>query len=56
MNYASSKESAERVVADIKAKGGTAIAVQGDVAKAADVKKIFCRNDAKVGTARHFGQ
>jgi 3-oxoacyl-[acyl-carrier protein] reductase len=41
VNYASSKEGAEKVVAEIKAKGGKAIAVQGDVAKAADVKKIF---------------
>jgi 3-oxoacyl-[acyl-carrier protein] reductase len=41
VNYASSKEGAESVVADIKAKGGQAVAVQGDVAKAADVKKIF---------------
>jgi 3-oxoacyl-[acyl-carrier protein] reductase len=41
VNYASSKEGAERVVAEIKAKGGTAIAVHGDVAKAADVEKIF---------------
>src|ERR1700736_4875622 len=35
VNYASSKDGADRVVADIKAKGGKAIAVQGDVAKAA---------------------
>ncbi|WPP04756.1 glucose 1-dehydrogenase [Methylocella tundrae] len=49
VNYASSKESAERVVADIKAKGGTAIAVQGDVAKAADVKKIFAETTQKLG-------
>ena len=41
VNYASSKEGAEKVVAEIKAKGGKAIAVQGDVAKAADVKRIF---------------
>jgi 3-oxoacyl-[acyl-carrier protein] reductase len=41
VNYASSKEGADRVVAEIKAKGGTAIAVQGDVAKASDVKKLF---------------
>ena len=34
-------EGAERVVADIKAKGGKAIAVRGDVARAADVKRIF---------------
>jgi 3-oxoacyl-[acyl-carrier protein] reductase len=41
VNYASSKEGAERVVAEINAQGGKAIAVQGDVAKAADVEKIF---------------
>lgn len=41
VNYASSKEGADRVVADIKAKGGKALAVKGDVAKSADVKHIF---------------
>jgi 3-oxoacyl-[acyl-carrier protein] reductase len=41
INYASSKDGADRVVAEIKAKGGKAIAVHGDVAKAADVEKIF---------------
>jgi 3-oxoacyl-[acyl-carrier protein] reductase len=34
VNYSSSKEGADRVVADIKAKGGKAIAIKGDVAKA----------------------
>lgn len=41
VNYASSKDGADRVVADIKAKGGKALAVKGDVAKSADVKHIF---------------
>jgi len=41
VNYASDKAGAERVVADIKAKGGKAIAVQADVAKAAEVKQLF---------------
>ncbi|MBX9825103.1 MAG: glucose 1-dehydrogenase [Xanthobacteraceae bacterium] len=41
VNYASSKAGAERVVADIKSQGGKAIAVKGDVAKAADVKQLF---------------
>jgi 3-oxoacyl-[acyl-carrier protein] reductase len=50
VNYASSKDGADRVVADIKAKGGKAIAVQGDVAKAADVEKIFAE------TKRAFGR
>ncbi|HET9285104.1 MAG TPA: glucose 1-dehydrogenase [Candidatus Angelobacter sp.] len=41
VNYASSKEGADRVVAEITRKGGKAAAVQGDVAKAADVKRLF---------------
>jgi 3-oxoacyl-[acyl-carrier protein] reductase len=41
VNYASSKEGADRVVAEIVGKGGKAIAVQGDVSKAADVKRLF---------------
>ena len=49
INYASSKDGAERVVADIKAKGGKAIAVQGDVAKAADVEKIFAETKQAFG-------
>jgi 3-oxoacyl-[acyl-carrier protein] reductase len=49
VNYASSKDGAERVVADIKAKGGKAIAVQGDVAKAADVEKIFAKTKQAFG-------
>jgi 3-oxoacyl-[acyl-carrier protein] reductase len=49
INYASSKDGADRVVADIKAKGGKAIAVQGDVAKAADVEKIFAETKKAFG-------
>jgi 3-oxoacyl-[acyl-carrier protein] reductase len=41
VNYASAKEGADRVVAEIKSKGGKALAVQGDVSKAADVKRLF---------------
>jgi 3-oxoacyl-[acyl-carrier protein] reductase len=49
VNYASSKDDADRVVADIRAKGGKAIAVQGDVAKAADVEKIFAKTKQAFG-------
>jgi len=49
INYASSKDGADRVVADIKAKGGKAIAVRGDVAKAADVEKIFAETKQAFG-------
>ena len=40
VNYASSREGADRVVAEITKAGGKAIAVQGDVSKAADVKRL----------------
>lgn len=41
VNYASDRAGAERVASEIEAKGGKAIAVQGDVAKAGDVERIF---------------
>jgi len=41
VNYASSKEGADKVVAAITAKGGKAIAVQGDVSKQADITRLF---------------
>src|SRR5436305_1175371 len=49
VNYATSKESAERVVAEIVEKGGKAIAVQGDVAKASDVQRIFAETKKAFG-------
>jgi len=41
VNYSSSKQGADRVVADISGRGGKAIAVQGDVSKQADIKRLF---------------
>lgn len=41
VNYASSREGADKTVAEITAAGGKALAVQGDVSKAADIRKIF---------------
>ena len=41
VNYASSKQGAERVVKEITSSGGKAIAVQGNVSKAADVQRLF---------------
>src|SRR3979411_3084284 len=41
VNYASSREGADRVVAEIAGKGGQAIAVKADVSKAADVQRLF---------------
>src|SRR6266852_5514594 len=50
VNYASSREGADQVVTEIAGKGGKAIAVQGDVSKAADVRRIFAE------TKKAFGQ
>jgi 3-oxoacyl-[acyl-carrier protein] reductase len=41
VNYVSSKEGADRVVADITRNGGKAIAVQANIAKQADVERLF---------------
>src|SRR5437773_7833094 len=49
VNYASSKEGADRVVAEIVGKGGKAIAVQGDVSKVSDVKRLFAETKKAFG-------
>jgi 3-oxoacyl-[acyl-carrier protein] reductase len=41
VNYAGNATKAEEVVAEIKSAGGQAIAVQADVANAADVERLF---------------
>jgi 3-oxoacyl-[acyl-carrier protein] reductase len=41
VNYSSSKAGAERVVAEITGKGGRAVAVQANVAKPADIQRLF---------------
>jgi NAD(P)-dependent dehydrogenase (short-subunit alcohol dehydrogenase family) len=43
VNYLRDAQAAARVVSDIEAAGGTAIAVQGDVAREADVMSLFDR-------------
>jgi 3-oxoacyl-[acyl-carrier protein] reductase len=49
VNYASSKAGAERVVADITGKGGKAIAVQADVARQADIQRLFAEAQKAFG-------
>jgi 3-oxoacyl-[acyl-carrier protein] reductase len=49
VNYATSKEGADRVVAEIAGKGGKAVAIQGDVSKASDVKRIFAETKKAFG-------
>lgn len=49
VNYASSKEGADKVVAAIVAAGGKAIAVQGDVSKQADITRLFAETKKAFG-------
>jgi 3-oxoacyl-[acyl-carrier protein] reductase len=49
VNYASSKEGADRVVAEIKGKGGRAVAVQADVAKQGDIRRLFAETKKAFG-------
>jgi 3-oxoacyl-[acyl-carrier protein] reductase len=50
VNYAKDKAGAERVVAHIQHAGGKAVAVQADVSKEAEIKKLFSE------TAKTFGK
>ena len=50
VNYASSKEGADRVVKEITGNGGIAIAVQADVSKEADVTRLFEETKKAFGT------
>jgi 3-oxoacyl-[acyl-carrier protein] reductase len=49
VNYASSRQGAERVVAEIAGKGGKAIAVQADVSKPADIERLFLETKKAFG-------
>lgn len=49
VNYSSSRDAADQVVAAITATGGRAIAVQANVARQADIEKLFAE------TTRAFG-
>jgi 3-oxoacyl-[acyl-carrier protein] reductase len=50
VNYASSKAGAERVVGEITGSGGKAIAVQADIAKPADIRRLFAEAKKAFGT------
>jgi len=49
VNYASSKPDADRVVADIRRAGGKAIAVRADVAKQAEIERLFAETKQAFG-------
>lgn len=49
VNYAGNVAEADKVVAAINGDGGTAIAIQADVAKSADVRRLFDQTIAQLG-------
>ena len=49
VNYASSKSDADKVVDEIAKGGGKAVAVQGSVAKKADIEKLFAATEKAIG-------
>jgi len=49
VNYSSSKEGADRVVAEIARNGGKAVAVQGNVAKKNDIERLFAETKKAFG-------
>src|SRR5580765_1563771 len=49
VNYASSKAGADKVIEEIKADGGKAIAVQADVARKADIDRLFSETKKAYG-------
>src|ERR1700685_1632996 len=49
VNYASSKDAAERVGAEIKSTGGKAVAVQADIAQKSDIEPVFTESKKAFG-------
>jgi 3-oxoacyl-[acyl-carrier protein] reductase len=49
VNYSSSKDSADKVVDEITKNGGTAIAMQADISKLADIKRLFAEVNKTYG-------
>ncbi len=49
VNYASARDDADRTVGDILRDGGKAVAIQADVSKGADVKRLFAETEAAFG-------
>jgi 3-oxoacyl-[acyl-carrier protein] reductase len=49
VNYSSSKEGADRVVGEIKGNGGKAVAVQANMAREADIRRLFAETKKAFG-------
>jgi NAD(P)-dependent dehydrogenase (short-subunit alcohol dehydrogenase family) len=53
VNYHSNANAAAGVVAAVKASGGRAVAIQGDMGQETDIERVFAETD-KFGTVTHF--
>src|ERR1700761_5131220 len=51
VNYATSKDGADKVVAEITSAGGRAIAIQADTSKPANIKRLFAETRKELGVA-----
>src|SRR3954469_24885400 len=49
VNYSSSKQGADRIVGEITGNGGKAVAIQANVAKEADVRRLFAETKKAFG-------
>ena len=54
VNYKSNSNAAASVVAAVKASGGKAVAIQGDMGVEADIERVFAETAAKLGPITHF--
>ncbi|MBB3125490.1 3-oxoacyl-[acyl-carrier protein] reductase [Paenibacillus rhizosphaerae] len=50
VNYSTSKEAADRLVGDIRSDGGQAVAIEGNVALATDVRRMFAKAKEAFGS------
>lgn len=49
INYLSRRDEAEQMVDDVRQRGGTAVAIQGDVSKPEDCEKLFAETEQALG-------
>ena len=54
VNYNRDAAAAAAVVAEIEGAGGTAIAIQADVAREAEIKRLFAETDTRLGRVTHL--
>ena len=54
VNYNSNANAAASVVAAVKASGGKAVALQGDMGREAEIERVFKETEAALGPITHF--